>query len=375
VPSIALRHFPSSAALLLLAGIGATANAQTIPSDKSRIFLWQGRRAPIEAPRPSYIPDTTYGPTDSVKNPWLLHYAATNPNGAALIIIPGGGYRNLSPWGSEGTPAATRLSSTYGITVFLLRYRLDPYRHPHPMWDVQRAVRWVRAHAAQYGIDPNRIGVLGFSAGGHLASTVATHYDAGLIDSNASNAAHWHTAPKDSIDRYSCKPNFQGLVFPMTTMVRYVPGTTSTAYAYYDGRVALIGNSPSNELVDYLSNEKQVTPQTPPAWINWGTNDQVVNALNSRAYRDSLKAKGVTADTLVISGGGHDPVQTFRADSLGTWLNRKGYLTALAPTRARRGIPEAAWIGSNRKLDALGRVTDRPTGQPLNAAPVPAPRD
>ena len=354
-------------ALSLIVGIAGAVGAQTIPNGKSRLFLWEGRRAPTTRS------DTAYGPTDSVKNPWLLHYAATNPNGTAIIVIPGGGYDNLQPWGSEGTPAATKLN-TFGVTAFILRYRVKPFQHPVPMWDVQRAVRWVRAHAAEYGINPNRIGVLGFSAGGHVASTGATHFDAGLLDSNAANGPHWYPGLHDSIDLHSSRPDFQGLVYAMTTMVQYVPGT-STAYAYKLGRDILIGTSPSTALVDYTSNEKQVTPQSPPAWINWGTSDNTVNTLNSMAYRDSLLSKGVSVKTLIITGGGHDPTQTFRGDSLRTWMDVGGLLTAIKPARARRGIPQAAWVGSDRKLDALGRVTDRPTGHPLNALPLPTRRD
>ncbi|MCD6025440.1 MAG: alpha/beta hydrolase, partial [Fibrobacteria bacterium] len=277
-------------ALLLLAGL---AGAQTVPAGKSRLFLWAGRYTPIASPKPSNISDTTaYSPTDSVRNSWLLHYAAANPNGAAMIVIPGGGYANLTPWTSEGVPAANALTG-YGVTVFILRYRVQPYAYPHAMWDVQRAVRWVRANAAAYGIDPNRVGVLGYSAGGHVASTAATHFDAGLTDSNAANGPHWYPGRKDSIDLYSSRPNFQALVYPMTTMVRYRPGTTNDEYAYGPGRTIYIGTNASAALVDYTSNEKQVTPQTPPAFINWGTGDALVDTLNSTAYRDSLISKGL----------------------------------------------------------------------------------
>jgi len=349
-------------------GLVSPAEAQNVPAGKTRLFLWEGRTAPVASPRPSGIPDpATYTATDSVRNPWLLEYAPANPNGAAVIVIPGGGYDNLSPWGSEGVPAANHLSN-HGIRVFILRYRVKPYGYPHAMWDVQRAVRWVRAHAAEYGVDPRRIGVLGYSAGGHVASTAATHFDAGLTDSTAANGPHWHSGPKDSIDLHSSRPDFQALVYPMTTMERYVPGTT-TAYAYKPGRDIYIGTNPTQTLIDYTSNEKQVTARTPPAFLNWGTSDNLVNPLNSMAYRDSLTARGVAVKTVVVPGGGHEP-GTARLDSLRAWMDASGFMTPTSirarPLRARRAPAQAP--RSDAAPDALGRMfrDGRTTGAPLN---------
>lgn len=363
------RCVVTALAMGMVAGAFApVVEAQTVPAGKSRLFLWSGRYAPVARPLASGISDTTYSKTDSVRNPWLLEYTPANPNGAAMIVIPGGGYDNLSPWGSEGVPAANTLTG-YGVRVFILRYRVKPYGYPHAMWDVQRAVRWVRKNAAVYGVDPNRIGVLGFSAGGHVASTAATHFDAGLTDSNAANGPHWYPGPKDSIDLVSSRPNFQALVYPMTTMVRYRPGTTNDEYAYGPGRTIYIGTNASTQLVDYTSNEKQVTAQTPPAFINWGTADNLVDTLNSTAYRDSLRAKGVAVKTVVVSGGGHDP-STAKLDSLRLWMNLGGYMTSIradGALRARLRAPAHAW-NLNAAPDALGRATrtGRAAGPALN---------
>jgi acetyl esterase/lipase len=366
LPNI-FRFLKTSAAVaglgVLLASIPASAQC-TAPGGKPCRLLWAGRYAPVVSPKPSNLADTsTYTKTDTTKNPWLAEYVPTvTKNGVAIIVIPGGGYDNLSPWGSEGRPAADTLIK-YGYTIFILHYRLKPYGYPHAMWDVQRAVRWVRANAATYGVDPNRIGVLGFSAGGHVASTATTHFDAGLLDSNATNGPHWHSGPKDSIDLVSSRPNFSGLIYPMTTMVQYVPGTT-TAFAYKPGRDIYIGTSPTQSLVDYTSNEKQVTSQTPPAFINWGTSDGTVNPLNSTAYRDSLISKGVKYKTVIVSGGGHSP-STARLDSMRTWLNAEGFLSPSVALRPARLRPPAHALVPTNAPDALGRISIRPVGPTL----------
>lgn len=363
---VATRHVATAFVLSLLASVGAQAQCVTNSAGKPCRYLWADRHAPIMSPRPAGIPDTTaYTKADTTRNPWLAEYVpAGAKNGAAMIVVPGGGYDNLSPWGSEAVPAANNLTAI-GVHVFILHYRVKPYGYPHAMWDVQRAVRWVRANAANYGIDPNRIGIMGYSAGGHVASTAATHFDEGLADSNAANGPHWFPGPKDSIDRVSSRPDFQALVYPMTTMERYVPGTT-TNYAYKPGRDIYIGTNPSQELVDYTSNEKQVTAQTPPAFLNWGTSDGTVNPLNSTAYRDSLAAKGVKVKTVIVQGGQHNPNSTAKLDSLRAWLNAEGFLSSTVSLRPARLRPPAHALHAGKAPDALGRTSLRPVGPTLN---------
>lgn len=354
--------------LLVFAILFTTAFGQT-SGGKPIQFLWTQRKSPFPIPKPSYL-DTTYSMTDTTKNSWLVAYQAATPNGAGIVLMPGGGYRNLAGWPTEGLQGAAKLNS-YGITVFILHYRFNPsgsgFQHPCEMWDAQRSVRWARAHAAQYGVDPNRLGVLGFSSGGHMASTVSTHYDAGLTDTTS---PLWYPGPHDSIDLFSCKPSFQALVYPMTTMVQYVPGTT-TAFAYADGRTALLGSNPSQALVDYMSNEKQVTPNTPRTWLNWGTSDNLVNPRNSTVYRDSLLAKGVLVNTVPITTSTHG-YSTARLDSLATWLDQQGFLNpvAILPHNGKAAIAHLIPLDQNTALDALGRISKQPHGSTLKTLPI-----
>ncbi len=172
----------------------------------------------------------------------------TNATGAALVICPGGGYAHLSS--REGAQYAEWLNQ-HGVTCFVLRYRLglDGYHYPTEFQDVERAMRWVRAHAAEYKIDTHRVGIIGSSAGGHLASMALTHFDSG--DASAS----------DRIDRENSRPDLGILCYPVITMGEY---------AHAGSKFYLLGTNPPPELVEQLSSELQVTPKTPPCFI-WCT--------------------------------------------------------------------------------------------------------
>jgi acetyl esterase/lipase len=224
--------------------------------------------------------------TNDVDKPAVYLYPATGAkaNGAAVVICPGGGY---SFWAApnEGWPIAAWMN-TLGVSAFVLKYRLGPtYKHPVEMHDAQRAMRWVRANAKRFNIDPKRVGIIGFSAGGHLAATVATHYDSG-----APGAA-------DTIDRYSCRPDFQILGYPVITM--------DLSFTHMGSRTALLGNTPSQFLVDLLSNEKQVNAKTPPGFLTHAKNDGLVPIKNSQAYYDSLVKFHVPAQFKIFNTGGH----------------------------------------------------------------------
>ena len=204
--------------------------------------------------------------------------------GTAVVVCPGGGYVHLA-MEKEGSDIAEWLNSI-GIAAFVLKYRLGPrYHHPIEMWDGQRALRYVRYHAKEYGINSNRIGIWGFSAGGHLASTVGTHFDNGKPH-----------AP-DPIDRVSCRPDFMVLAYPVVTML--------PPYVHKGSRRALLGDHPDPRLVRYLSNELQVTPETPPTFLFSTDADTTVPCENSIQFFLALRQNHVPAEMHIFEPGPH----------------------------------------------------------------------
>jgi acetyl esterase/lipase len=235
-------------------------------------------------------------------------------NGAAVVIFPGGGYQHLS-MEKEGSDVANWLAGV-GVTTFVVRYRLGPsYHHPTMLGDAQRAIRTVRARAAEWGVDPRRLGVIGFSAGGHLASTTGTHFDAG----NASSA--------DPIERASSRPDFMLLLYPVITM-------RADSVTHAGSRLNLLGPSPAPELERSLSNETQVTPQTPPTFIVHTEDDRTVPVQNALLFYDALKRNGVQAEMHVFEHGPHgfglaptNPVLAVWTTLCETWMRQHGWLT------------------------------------------------
>lgn len=206
--------------------------------------------------------------------------------GAAIVICPGGGYGGTAI-DHEGWQVADWLNQN-GIAAFVLDYRLGGrgYKHPAPMHDAQRAIRTVRARAEEFRVDPHKIGILGFSAGGHLASTAVTHFDAG--DPNA----------KDPIDRVSCRPDFGVLCYPV--IVFDEKGVT-----HFGSQYNLLGQDAPKELVDSLSNEKQVTKETPPCYIWSSTGDTGVPPENSVQFYLAMRKAGVPAELHIFEQGEH----------------------------------------------------------------------
>jgi len=238
---------------------------------------------------------------------------AGTANGTAVVIFPGGGYQHLSMQ-KEGSDVANWLASA-GVTTFVVRYRLGPrYRHPTMLGDAKRAIRTVRARAAEWGVDPRRLGVIGFSAGGHLASTTGTHFDAG------------HASSADPIERASARPDFMLLIYPVITM--------RDSLTHAGSRRNLIGAEAAPELVRLMSNETWVSPETPPTFLVHSTDDKAVPVENSLLFYEALKRNGVRAEMHVFEHGGHgfglaprDPVLSAWTAMCEAWMRRHGWLT------------------------------------------------
>lgn len=208
--------------------------------------------------------------------------APEKANGAAVIICPGGGYGALM-MSYEGHDVATWLNAN-GVVGIVLQYRISPYNHPAPLLDAKRALRIIRSRATELKIDPKRIGIMGFSAGGHVASTLGTHFDAG--DANAA----------DPIERVDCRPDFMILIYPVISMGPLGHGGS---------RKNLLGSKPKAEDVESLSNEKQVTEKTPPAFLVHSKLDKAVSIEHSALFNAALKARGVPSEFLEMPTGEH----------------------------------------------------------------------
>jgi len=244
-------------------------------------------------------------------------------NGAAVVICPGGGYGFLAD-DHEGRQVAAYFNDL-GVTAFVLKYRIvgkdrPGTLHPAPLEDAQRAIRFVRFHAKDYGIDPQRVGIMGFSAGGHLASSAATHFKTGP------------SAIGGGIDGESDRPDFAILAYPVISMKNGV--------THGGSRKNLLGDKPDDKLVDLMSNELQVTKETPPTFIFQTSADTAVIPENAIRFYVALKKAGVPAELHIYEKGRHgvglgrDPKWTGGGKSVATWpdrltdwLNNRGLLT------------------------------------------------
>ncbi|TDO99249.1 alpha/beta hydrolase [Flavobacterium sp. 245] len=278
--------YPKSLIILVL----LTLTINQIQAQSQTIPLWS--KIPDEIISADYqekqtIKDGILQSTSFVTIPTLSIFIPKDvkPNQTAVIIFPGGGYSHLS-MDKEGTKVANWLNSL-GITAFVLKYRLPSdlimkNKNIGPLQDAQEAMRYVRENALKWNIDSNKIGIIGFSAGGHLASTLATHYDDKIYE----------TASKTS-----ARPDFSLLIYPVISMENNI--------THKGSQTNLLGNNPSQTLIDSFSNDKKVTPQTPPAFLIHATDDTAVLPENSINYYLALKKNGVTSELHLYENGGH----------------------------------------------------------------------
>jgi acetyl esterase/lipase len=252
------------------------------------------------------------GTADSDK-PTITLFRARQPNSTAVIVAPGGGYANLAS-NHEGRQVANYLNAM-GVTTFVLKYRLGPrYNHPIELGDALRAIRLVRSRAAEFGIAPDRIGMLGFSAGGHLTATAGTLFDTG--NANAT----------DPIDRVSSRPDF--------LVLGYAVISSDLALAHSGSFRNLLGENPDRKLLDQLSADLQVTAQTPPTFLFHTNADTSVVPENSIRFYLALRKAKVPAEMHIFENGPHgvglalnDPALSAWPALLTTWLRGRGLLT------------------------------------------------
>ncbi len=294
--------FSSLLLLLLLVTSSGLLRADDPPLPP-RLALWQGA-APVGD-----------GTTDS-KNAFFTVHKPAKPNGTAIVLCPGGGYGGLVT-GAEGHGIARWLGK-HGITGITLEYRLPAGRSQVPLLDAQRALRTARAHAAEWGLRKDRIGILGFSAGGHLAASAST-----LFDSGDSKAA-------DPVARESSRPDFTLLVYPVISMGPVGHGGS---------RANLLGANPASALIERFSAEKQVSKLTPPAYVAHAIDDRAVPIQNARLYVAALKAHQVPAHLLELPSGDHGlngyqgPMwDAWQTGSL-AWLAERGFIPAADANR------------------------------------------
>lgn len=298
-------HFACCFIVLLVAG-AASAGPRPDPAKMpTPQLLW-----------PSGAPGAKGEQDDDKPALWVYLPPENKAVGTAVVICPGGGYGHLAI-GHEGKDVAQWLNSM-GVAAFVLRYRLAPrYQHPAPLLDAQRAVRTVRSGAKYWHIDPAHIGVMGFSAGGHLASTVGTHYDSG------------NPAAKDPIDKASCRPDFLILAYPVISL--------GTEYAHLGSRNNLLGSSPETALLESLTNEKMVTSETPPTFLFHTNEDAGVVPENSVLFYLALRKAKVPAEMHIFEHGRHGiglaanvPADSIWPTLCENWLRGRGMLPPAA---------------------------------------------
>lgn len=270
---------------LVLALLVTRAHAQTLDRPTAQP-LWPDGAPGAKGTAPTDTPSIQLYPAPAEK-----------ATGAAIVVCPGGGYGALAA--HEGHDVAVWLNSL-GVTAVVLKYRLGPtYQHPAMLNDAQRAIRTVRAKAAEWKVDPNRVGIMGFSAGGHLASSAGTHFDAGKAEAT------------DPIERQSSRPDVMILCYPVITM--------TDPFAHKGSRRNLLGPTPAPELIELMSSEKQVTAQTPPAFIFFTEDDAAVPLENGLMMAAALRQKKIPYELHIYEHGRHGVGLAQKEPALSTW--------------------------------------------------------
>ena len=289
---------PMKPLILSLLAVAASAFAQTTPmpiQDGQIIPLWAGTAPGQQGTDDKDIPTIT------------VYLPRTTPVGmSAVIVCPGGGYSGLA-MNHEGRQVANFLNSQ-GIAAFVLKYRLGPkYHHPVELGDAQRAIRMLRAHSADWHIATDRIGIMGFSAGGHLAMSASTHFDAG------------QASAADPIDRVGSRPDFSVLGYPVISLVE--------PWTHQGSKTNLLGQDADPELAKSLSGEQAVTKETPPTFIFQTNADTTVPAENATYYYLALRKAGIPAEMHIFEKGPHglglamdDPAISEWSKLLTNWL-------------------------------------------------------
>ena len=253
------------------------------------------------------------GTADADRPTLTVHRASRRASGTAVVVAPGGGYGALA-MDHEGRQVAAFFNSM-GVSAFVLKYRLGPrYHHPIELGDAQRAIRTVRSRAQEFGVVPDRIGMMGFSAGGHLASTAATHFDDGQPQAT------------DPVDRVGSRPDFLILGYPVIS--------TDPEIAHAGSVRNLLGDKPDPKLLEDLSNDLRVTARTPPTFIFQTNADTAVPAENSVRFYLALRKAKVPAEIHIFENGPHgvglaldDPALSLWPTLLTNWLRARGLLT------------------------------------------------
>ncbi|MDE2264542.1 MAG: alpha/beta hydrolase [Alphaproteobacteria bacterium] len=266
------------------------------------------------------IPNSKPGPDEETDtNGWIQHVsrpmievylpAEMKANGASILIIPGGGYAGLT-FEYEGVQQAQYFID-HGFAAFVLKYRLPSDKTMvdksiGPLQDAEQGMRFIRLHAKEWNLDPSRVGVIGFSAGGHVASTLSTHFQKSYIDNP---------------EGISLRPDFEVLVYPVISM--------NAKITHMGSREALLGPSPSKKLVEEFSNELHVTPDTPPTLLLQAVDDQLVDVDNSIVFLEALRHAGVSVEAHLFEKGQHGfflmPRDRWQGEIM-TWLTENGWL-------------------------------------------------